>query len=128
MAQQTIQIADKPTLDNVKALLENSGYGLEALHSLISTSGGGVVKSVQRGILGESNGRDVSITISTVDPDKCLVIIDEGTEYNPSNDDRLLYPYIRGLTSDTLSLARGGIKQGYYFFSHAMSWQVIEFY
>ena len=41
MAKQTIQIADKPTLDGIKVLLENSGYGLEALKELISTSGGG---------------------------------------------------------------------------------------
>lgn len=33
--KQTIQIADKPTLDEVKSLLENSGYGLEALKKLL---------------------------------------------------------------------------------------------
>lgn len=33
--KQTIQIADKPTLDEVKSLLENSGYGLEALKKII---------------------------------------------------------------------------------------------
>lgn len=33
--QQTIQIADKPTLDKVKSLLEDSGYGLEALKKII---------------------------------------------------------------------------------------------
>lgn len=38
--KKTISIADKPTLDEVKALLENSGYGLEALKSLIDNSGG----------------------------------------------------------------------------------------
>lgn len=33
--KQTIQIADKPTLDKVKSLLEDSGYGLEALKKLL---------------------------------------------------------------------------------------------
>lgn len=33
--KQKIQIADKPTLDEVKSLLENSGYGLEALKKLL---------------------------------------------------------------------------------------------
>lgn len=36
MAQKEIQIADKPTLDELKALLENSGYGLEALKDAIT--------------------------------------------------------------------------------------------
>lgn len=36
MAKQTIQIADKPTLDEVKELLENSEYGLEKLKELTS--------------------------------------------------------------------------------------------
>ena len=35
--KQTIQIADKPTLDEVKSLLENSGYGLEELKLLLDT-------------------------------------------------------------------------------------------
>lgn len=33
--KQTIQIADKPTLDKVKSLLEDSGYGLEASKKLL---------------------------------------------------------------------------------------------
>ena len=40
MAQKTIQIADKPTLNETKALLENSGYGLEAIKNAISSSAG----------------------------------------------------------------------------------------
>ena len=38
MAKQTIQVADKPTLDEIKALLENSGYGLEAIKNTIPTN------------------------------------------------------------------------------------------
>lgn len=38
MAKQTIQIADKPTLDEIKALLEDNGYGLEALQASIKES------------------------------------------------------------------------------------------
>ena len=37
MAVKTIQIADKPTIDEIKALLENSGYGLEALKNAIGS-------------------------------------------------------------------------------------------
>ena len=35
MAQQTIQIADKPTLDEIKELLENTTYGLAALKAYV---------------------------------------------------------------------------------------------
>lgn len=47
--KQNIQIADKSTLDEIKSLLENNGYGLEALKSLIGNSSGtaGRYKPVQ---------------------------------------------------------------------------------
>lgn len=35
MATKTVQIADKPTLDEVKAILEDSGYGLEVIKELV---------------------------------------------------------------------------------------------
>lgn len=38
---QTIQIADKPTLDNIKSSIDNNTYGLEAIKSAIDNSGGG---------------------------------------------------------------------------------------
>ena len=47
MAVKTIQIADKPTIDEIKALLENSGYGLEALKNAIG--GGGSSSEVSSG-------------------------------------------------------------------------------
>lgn len=37
MAKQTIQVADKPTLDAVKTLLEDNGYGLEVLKELLTS-------------------------------------------------------------------------------------------
>lgn len=36
--QKTIQIADKPTLDDIKALLENSGYGLDSIKTVLDTA------------------------------------------------------------------------------------------
>ena len=37
MAQKSIQIADKPTLDAAKALLEDSGVGLAAIKEAVSS-------------------------------------------------------------------------------------------
>lgn len=60
--KQTIQIADKPTLDEVKSLLENSGYGLEELKLLLDTVNLNVdsVKTVTKrtGIYGKINALD----------------------------------------------------------------------
>lgn len=38
---QTIQIADKPTLDNIKSSIDNNTYGLQAIKAAIDNSGGG---------------------------------------------------------------------------------------
>ena len=60
--KQTIQIADKPTLDEVKSLLEDSGYGLEALKLLLDSVNLNVdsVKTVTKrtGIYGKINAID----------------------------------------------------------------------
>lgn len=60
--KQTIQIADKSTLDEVKSLLENSGYGLEELKLLLDTVNLNVdsVKTVTKrtGIYGKINAID----------------------------------------------------------------------
>lgn len=60
--KQTIQIADKPTLDEIKSLLENGGYGLEALKLLLDTVNLNVdsVKTVTKrtGIYGKINAID----------------------------------------------------------------------
>lgn len=60
--QQTIQIADKPTLDEVRSLLENSEYGLEELKLLLDTVNLNVdsVKTVSKrtGIYGKINAID----------------------------------------------------------------------
>ena len=48
MAVKTIQIADKPTLDATKALLENGEYGLSAIKSAVASgSSGGSVGGLQ---------------------------------------------------------------------------------
>lgn len=54
MALQTINIADKPTLDEIKALLENSGYGLEAIKNMIGSSTSGMVCKEESDIASET--------------------------------------------------------------------------
>ena len=123
--KKTISIADKPTLDEVKALLENSGYGLSALKSLLS-SGNSVVKSVQRGTaeIG-GNGTSVEIKISTINMNKSILILSDTAM--PAINDAL---NIRGRISSntTLNFFRYNLYNGSASCTSAVDWQVIEFY
>ena len=47
MAKKILKVADKPTLDELKVLLENSGYGLEALKTSIGDIGSSVDEQVK---------------------------------------------------------------------------------
>lgn len=66
MAKQTIQIADKPTLDETKALLENSEYGLEALQTLIDTINTNVGSISNTAIMGKINPVNVTYKMVAV--------------------------------------------------------------
>lgn len=130
MAQQTIQIADKPTLDEVKALLENSGGG---------------IKSVQRGIyndtLWENSGRPsiddlgfyVDVYISSVNMEKSIVITQSPKlRIYPKSETYLRYrACCRLVNSNTLRLYQSGMDYtnagGCTVFCFDHSWQVIEF-
>ena len=143
MAQQTIQIADKPTLDEVKALLENSGYGLEAIKSALG--GGGGIKSVQRGIYSENlweNGEKpssddlgfyVDVNISSVNMEKSIVITQSSMfRIYPKSEIYLRHQACcRLVNSNTLRLYQTGIDYtnagGCTVFCFDHSWQVIEF-
>ena len=64
MAQKSIQIADKPTLDAAKALLEDSGVGLAAIKEAVSSgaasgSAGGLFVGKQTG---ENVGGNASVS------------------------------------------------------------------
>ncbi len=71
MAKQTIQVADKPTLDEVKALLENSGYGLEAIKNALGGDNGyipcsnNIIRYRHYSSIGDSN-LDKNSTLDTV--------------------------------------------------------------
>lgn len=50
----TIQIADKPTLDNIKSSIDNSSYGLQAIKNAIGGSKGFETIQVAQGVLNQS--------------------------------------------------------------------------
>ena len=130
MAQQTIQIADKPTLDEVKALLENSGGG---------------IKSVQRGTYRyyfwensekppfDDLGFYVDVNISSVNMEKSIVITQSPyLRIYPKSENYLRHrACCRLVNSNTLRLYQTGLDYNVsggcteFCFNHC--WQVIEF-
>ena len=81
---------------------------------------GGAVKSVQRGVA-KTNGSGLTININTVNPNKCLVVLNAST----SNS---YLPMLRSITSNTLTVSEVGNFSSGEFYSYDFSWQVIEFY
>ena len=87
-----------------------------------------IVKSVQRGTAHEDDETsEISITISTVNPSKCMVLLDNGNvNYEGSAGDNLPGSRVVSLTSNRLTITNQYIR--YDFSTDGIGWQVIEFY
>lgn len=130
IARQATLEEVKQTVNETKTTIGNIGdpAGEESLVGLIKnipeTVPTGAVKSVQRGsFLGKignnSMGLDNVISINSVNPAKCFVIIN--TLYSSSRDNTFgMAAYLYDLTSTKLTVKA---FSGAYF-----SWQVIEFF
>ena len=116
-------------LDNIISSLGNSTYGLSALKTAISASssgGDGAVKSVQRGLITTEKSSSVltkTVTISSVNPNKCFVILNDCA--NNGNSSTSAGTVVSSLTSTELKIwfAPSHSTQ-----THTISWQVVEFY
>ena len=128
LKQLLLDTAKESSVDEVEGLLKNNTYGLNALLNAMSSGGGGI-KSVQRG-LGTMNGASKyssygnslfyrGINLSNVNPDKCLVSVDviyDSTAWSYPN------VMVGELRSDYLIIL-GNTKDDIVKFS----WQVVEF-
>ena len=107
-------------ISSIKSLLENTTYGLNAIKTTVNSVNNTVsvvgnipsVKSVQRGVayFDSSKYYTMDITISNVNPDKSIVLLDSCG----------CLAYVGRLSSTILT-----IKSEY---TGDFSWQVIEFY
>lgn len=93
------------------------------LNSAISSKA--IVKSVQRGRATPEGNSNTAITIKTVNPDKCLVLL-EGTRTGSSYATTV--PTLVSLTSTVLTVSPSGQSISGNYNVHEFSWQVIEFY
>lgn len=79
------------------------------------------IKSIQRGTFTSYKNENISITISEVNPDRCVVILDGvGTTYNYPTSVSLV-----SLTENTLTVQTPSLSSSTY--AGTYSWQVIEF-
>ena len=111
MAEKTINVAMESSIQEVLAKLD---------------SGGGAVKSVQRGTT-----TGTSITINRVDPAKCLIILNN-SKYTNANGG---YANVNGSILSNLTETELKITTNYWYSystytdnNSTVSWQVIEFY
>lgn len=128
---QTTGTQTKNTLDVVNGKIGNFGDTAEEgtlFGQMAGGSGsGGAVKSVQRGYhstpktVDYQEGKDVTIEINVVNPDKCFVILYPYANYARGNDVGIKLKEVRSnqLVINVINSASGTV----YF-----SWQIIEFF
>ena len=85
-------------------------------------SQGSAIKSIQSGVhAGNTSTYDIPITISAVNPAKCMVILNPAAIYLNGNSHCV--PMLKSLTSTQLTVSASGNSSS----SAQFSWQVIEF-
>ena len=128
---QTTGVQTKNTLDVVNGKIGNFGDTAEEETLFGQLAGGsgssGAVKSVQRGIINnipQGYGKISEIPINTVNPEKCIVIINTGTILvgnSYSGDSAILVD----LLPDLLKIGSSRNNSGG---DPKISWQVVEFF
>ena len=137
-----LQIADKPTLDLTKAdtteILErigDTGGGtgdsvVEMLQTLLTTPN--VIKSIQYGVATLNRDSNTTVSISTVNVQKSVVLLNGGVAGAAMGGDTLATasPYLVSFTNNSLIVGPGCTfrYEGYETGTGHASYQVVEFY
>ena len=115
-------------LNYIRTLIgASSDSGTTTLFGLLKgLSSKGIVKSVQRGVTANT-----SITISSVVPNKCIVLLNNevvgfGLTATGNNEDYVYGAYMSSLSETKLTITNN--RTTYKGTTHNVSWQVIEFY
>lgn len=115
----------------LNALLKTMGSSNTSLADLIiSLSNRGMVKSVQRGTAAIISGTTKAITISAVNINKSVVVLNGARKFSSSGGTTNIFPfYLSSLASTSITIkteemSGANITAG----TEYCSWQVIEFY
>lgn len=119
------------TMAKLNALLKTMGISNTSLADLIiSLSNRGMVKSVQRGTAAIISGTTKAITISAVNINKSVVVLNGARKFSSSGGTINIFPfYLSSLASTSITIkteemSGANITAG----TEYCSWQVIEFY
>ena len=112
-------------LSTVKTDVATVKSNVSTLSTTVNGIPKGAVKSVQRGTVAGTPNKSTEITISTVNPSKCLVLLNVneigGNGYN-------YLPTVYSLTATKLTITQTYISFTSENNTTNISWQVIEFY
>lgn len=117
--QMTALSSDMST--KIAAVTTNVNSKMTALTNLVNSTGG-AVKSVQRGVHGGSATDNITITINTVNPSKCMVLLQRTRD--TTNLPSLVSIASTSFTVTTSSAVYPTSPNT----ASPFSWQVIEFY
>lgn len=108
----------------VMAQAEYNGEGIDALKNNALLNAGSVVKSIQRGVTEMTSQEKMTVTISSVDISKSLLIA--VPSFGTSMNNALRW----GISSELTNSTTITFKNRYSSFAERIqiSWQVIEFY
>ena len=90
----------------------------------------GAIKSVQRGTVSVQNATDKAVTISSVNPKKCMVTIKSSLKINDTqNENKTISDacFVKSLTATKLTIGNYDVK-GFVNYVGTVSWEVCEFY
>ncbi len=107
-------------IDTQLVTLNSKSSTIDTLIRALNTK---TVKSIQRGVTSGSSNR-TTVTIKTVDPDKCLVLVDVAQVTGVNHN---YIPVMASLSATQLVITESYMT-GSTNIPTAFSWQVIEFY
>jgi hypothetical protein len=102
------------------------------LTTLFSAQGNSVVKSIQRGVNAGGTSGDITITISSVNANKCSLILQPSYgSYSGSGGGDTMNPYLKTLTGTSCTsfvVGQSSYYTGGATLAMPFSWQLIEYY
>lgn len=115
--------------------IETSPKNIENLIKSINTkisNTTNIIKSVQRGVRNFTSTSSQSISISTINPQKSIVILNGGVDQNVQSSIGIIVtsatPYLLSLSSSSISIGISVYNGSSWANTLPVSWQVIEFY
>ena len=104
-----------------------SGIATTLAEIKAATQESGAIKSIQRGTASSVDTGNITITLSTVNPDKCMVLLNNRLLRGSGEYGVTYGSFVTNLTEDALTITSNyHINSSIYTYGN-IGWQVIEF-